>query len=70
MSQRPRVDAVIVSYNVRALLLECIASLVAARKAGEVNRIVIVDNASSDGSAAAAQAADPRVEVVEAANRG
>lgn len=70
MSERPKVDAVVVSYNVRDLLLECLASLIAAREAGELARIVVVDNASSDGSATAARAADPCVEVVEAENRG
>lgn len=70
MTERPPVDAVVVSYNVRALLLECLASLVAAREAGEINRIVVVDSASADGSAAAARAADPHIEVIEVENRG
>jgi N-acetylglucosaminyl-diphospho-decaprenol L-rhamnosyltransferase len=71
----PPAAAVIVSYNVRALLLECIASL---RDDG-VDRIVVVDNASADGSAAAVRRHEPDVEVVgldrnlgfgAAANRG
>ena len=52
------VSAVIVSYNVRDLLVQCIASL----RADGIEHIVVVDNASSDGSAEAARAAD--VEVV------
>jgi N-acetylglucosaminyl-diphospho-decaprenol L-rhamnosyltransferase len=52
------VSAVIVSYDVRDLLLQCIASL----RADGVEHIVVVDNASSDGSADAARTAD--VEVV------
>ena len=68
------VAAVVVSYNVCDLLLRCIASL----RAEGVERIVVVDNASKDGSAAAA-AGEPGVEVVAlsrnlgfgaAANRG
>src|SRR5690606_19228021 len=53
------VSAVVVSYNVRPLLLRCIAAL----RADGVERIVVVDNASSDGSAPAA-ALEPGVEVV------
>jgi N-acetylglucosaminyl-diphospho-decaprenol L-rhamnosyltransferase len=52
------VSAVIVSYNVRDLLLQCIASL----RADGIEHIVVVDNASSDGSAGAARAEE--VEVV------
>ncbi|MGD9797223.1 MAG: glycosyltransferase family 2 protein, partial [Acidimicrobiia bacterium] len=52
------VGAVIVSYNVRPLLLRCIESL----RADGVDRIVVVDNASRDGSAEAAR--DAGVEVV------
>ncbi len=48
------VGAVIVSYNVRPLLLRCIESL----RADGVERIAVVDNASHDGSAAAAAAID------------
>lgn len=69
------VSAVIVSYNVRDLLLKCIASL----RADGVEHIVVVDNASADGSADAARRADPDVDVLaldrnlgfgSAANRG
>jgi N-acetylglucosaminyl-diphospho-decaprenol L-rhamnosyltransferase len=54
------VSAVIVSYNVRDLLLKCIASL----RADGVAHIVVVDNASKDGSAEAARRADPGIDVV------
>lgn len=54
------VAAVIVSYNVRDLLVQCIASL----RADGVRQIVVVDNASKDGSAEVARLADPDVEVV------
>jgi N-acetylglucosaminyl-diphospho-decaprenol L-rhamnosyltransferase len=52
------VSAVIVSYNVRDLLVQCIESL----RADGIEHIVVVDNASHDGSADAARAAG--VEVV------
>jgi N-acetylglucosaminyl-diphospho-decaprenol L-rhamnosyltransferase len=53
------VGAVVVSYNVRELLLRCIESL----QADGIERIVVVDNASRDGSAAAARSI-PGIEVV------
>ena len=65
-----RVAAVVVSYNVRELLLACLSSLEAARARGEVDEIIVVDNASLDGSAAAARASFPSICVIEAANDG
>lgn len=60
MSETADVSAVIVSYNVRDLLVQCIASL----RADGVQQIVVVDNASRDGSAEAARSAGPGVEVI------
>lgn len=54
------VAAVVVSYNVAELLVDCVASL----RADGVERIVVVDNDSTDGSVAAVRAADPGVHVV------
>lgn len=70
MNQAPRVDVVIVSYNVRDLLLDCVESIVAARGAGEVASIVVVDNASSDGSADAVRSRFPQTRVIDAPNNG
>ena len=70
-----RVAAVVVNYNTRDHLLECVRSL---RKAG-VEEIVVADNDSGDGSAEALAAADRDVRIVatggnlgfgRAANRG
>jgi GT2 family glycosyltransferase len=56
---------VIVSYNTRDDLLRCLAALRAnARVSLET---IVVDNASSDGSAAAVRSAFPEVRVVECA---
>lgn len=68
-------SAVIVSYNSAAYLPDCLRSL---RSEG-VDDIVVVDNASKDGSVGAVRGADPGARVVEtganlgfgsAANRG
>jgi len=64
----PRVCAVVVSYNTRALTLACVESFLAETR-GVSAELVIVDNRSSDGSADALQArfpagADPAVRVI------
>jgi N-acetylglucosaminyl-diphospho-decaprenol L-rhamnosyltransferase len=56
-----RVAAIVVNYNARDYLLECVDSL---RGAG-MTQIVVVDNASTDGSVAALRHADVDVTVVE-----
>ncbi len=65
-----RVAAIVVSYNVRELLLACVESLVTAQRRGEVDAIVVVDNASRDGSADAVRSCFPSVTVIDAQNRG
>jgi N-acetylglucosaminyl-diphospho-decaprenol L-rhamnosyltransferase len=54
------VTAVLVSYNVRNLLLRCIASL----QDDGITNIVVVDNDSKDDSVDAVRAAHPEVQVV------
>lgn len=57
-----RVTVVIVSYNTRELLLRCIGSL------GGVHEVIVVDNASSDGSARAVRERYPHAKVIENRN--
>lgn len=56
----PEVAAVIVSFNVADMLVRCVESL----RVDGIERIVVVDNASADGSVAAIRAADPDVHVI------
>ncbi len=56
----PAVAAVIVSYNVADLVLECIASL----RSDGIEQVVVVDNASADGSVEAVRRHEPGVEVL------
>ena len=60
------VTVAVVSFNTRALLLDCLASLAPQVETSRAE-VWVVDNASADGSAAAARQAAPWATVVEAA---
>ena len=60
MSPQPQVAVVIVSYNTRKLLLECLGSVVEAAQDADIE-LVVVDNASDDGSYEAVRDAYPQV---------
>lgn len=64
------VTAVVVSYNVRDLLLQGLTSLEAARQRGTLDRIIVVDNDSDDDSVKAVREHFPETEIIEAANNG
>lgn len=68
----PRVTVIIVSYNVRGLLAECLASVSAEFVQSNVSgEIVVIDNDSRDGSADLPDLAAPGVRLVRnAANVG
>ena len=53
--------AVVISYNVRSLLADCLTSL--DDKAG-ITEVIVVDNASNDGSAAMVRATFPHVRLI------
>lgn len=63
MSGAARVSVVVVSFNARPYLLRCLSSL--AAHVTLPLQIVVVDNASEDGSAEAVRAAHPAAQVVE-----
>ncbi|MCL6535079.1 MAG: glycosyltransferase family 2 protein [Armatimonadetes bacterium] len=52
MGTPPEVSVIIVSYNTRELLRECIESILCEQGDGLVVEVIVVDNASADGSAA------------------
>lgn len=60
----PLVSILIVSYNTRELTLECLRSL-RYGGAGVDHEVVVVDNASRDGSGAAARTEFPGVRLIE-----
>src|SRR4051794_9163761 len=59
-----RVDVVIATRDRRSLLLRTLAELAALP---EQPHVIVVDNGSSDGTAAAVEAAQPEVEVIRLA---
>lgn len=62
----PELSIIIVSYNVRDLLLNCVRSIIDTVASIDYE-IIIVDNASNDGSAAAVREAFPQIQLI--ANR-
>jgi N-acetylglucosaminyl-diphospho-decaprenol L-rhamnosyltransferase len=66
----PEVAVVIVTWNARGALLDCLASLAPAAAAGDVE-VVVVDNASADGTLAAVAGAAPWARcIANPTNRG
>lgn len=69
MSTSPTLSIVIVNYNAQAHLENCLESLTSSPPATP-HEIVVVDNASTDGSVAAVRARWPRVRVIEQRTNG
>lgn len=58
----PRVSILVISYNTRAMTLACLASVIA--ETNVPHELIVLDNASPDGSAAAIAAAFPAVRLI------
>ena len=58
----PLVSILVVSYNTRAMTLECLASVIAETRVPY--ELIVLDNASPDGSAAAIAAEFPDVRLI------
>ncbi|WP_164116038.1 glycosyltransferase family 2 protein [Sphingorhabdus sp. Alg239-R122] len=62
-------SVVIVSYNTRQMTIECVASVLDHR--GDLNvEIIVVDNCSKDGSAAALRESFPNITVIDSPANG
>ncbi len=59
---RPEVSVIIVSWNTKDILLDCLRSLYEQTKAAM--QVIVVDNASSDGSSDAVESAFPQVVLI------
>ncbi|MBX3081399.1 MAG: glycosyltransferase family 2 protein [Anaerolineae bacterium] len=62
MTDAPELSIVIVSYNTRQLLMECLESIYA--HASVPLQVIVVDNCSSDGTQTAVQTAFPQVKLL------
>lgn len=60
----PDLSIVVIAYNEKPVLLACLRSLYAARTTDDQWQIIVVDNASSDGTSLAVSKAYPQVELV------
>ncbi len=70
MDSTPLLSVIIVSYNTRALTLECLTTLSDALE-GISSEVIVIDNGSNDGSVEAIRGADPRICVLQnSANLG
>jgi GT2 family glycosyltransferase len=66
----PRISVLVVNFNTRAYLERCLAALQRAPVSGGL-QVLVVDNASHDGSADAVRAHFPEVDLIaNPANRG
>ncbi len=62
----PDLAVIIVTFNTRDLLLQCLRSVCDdADKAGRSYRVIVVDNASTDGTASAVRRTFPSVHLIE-----
>ena len=60
----PVISILVISYNTRAMTLECLASI--AAQTTIPHEVIVVDNASPDGSAAAIAQAFPHIRLIAA----
>ena len=68
-AQLPAVSILVISYNTREMTLECLRSI--ARETRTPHEVILLDNASHDGTAAAVAAEFPNVHLMaESANHG
>lgn len=65
----PRISIIVVSYNTRDMTLDCLRSIAAQTRIP--HEVILIDNASTDGSAEAVRAAHPGVRLMaETTNHG
>lgn len=70
-SPKPEISIIILTYNVKKLLLDCLKSLYQSKPKGALWQVIVVDNGSSDASLEAVTRYYPQVETIRSeANLG
>lgn len=64
-SVNPELSIIILNYNVKELLLNCLESIFQSKGKLDLWQVIVVDNASSDGAMEAVKSKYPQVELVE-----
>ncbi|MBI2019740.1 glycosyltransferase family 2 protein [Candidatus Daviesbacteria bacterium] len=64
-NENPELSIIILNYNVKDLLLKCLESVFKNKTDKDRWQVIVVDNASSDGSAEAVKEKFPGVELIE-----
>ncbi len=65
MADNPDLSIIILNYNVKKLLLNCLESVIKGKTKKDNWQIIVVDNASDDGSVEAVREKYPEVELIE-----
>lgn len=63
--KNPDLSIIILNYNVKKLMLACLESVFKSKKTSDKWQIIVVDNASSDGSVEAVREKYPEVTLIE-----
>lgn len=64
-SVNPELSIIILNFNVKDLLLNCLDSIFESRGKLDLWQVIVVDNASSDGSVEAVKSKFPQIELIE-----
>lgn len=64
-SENPELSIIILNFNVKDLLLNCLDSIFESRGKLDLWQVIVVDNASSDGSVETVKSKFPQVELIE-----
>ncbi len=63
-SEKPELSIVILNYNVKELLLNCLESIFQSKGKLDSWQVIVVDNASNDGSVEVVKSKYPQVELI------
>ncbi|PJE69127.1 glycosyl transferase family 2, partial [Candidatus Shapirobacteria bacterium CG10_big_fil_rev_8_21_14_0_10_38_14] len=65
MAEKPDLSIIILNYNTRDLLRDCLRSVLKSKKNSFAYEIIVVDNASVDGSVEMIKREFPQVKIIQ-----